>query len=662
MKTTRTRAFFLALRLALPGIGVLLGLGLVQPAAAQHNLVDDSGVINLYDPYCLAGGPDDGCNLESFAVIYDTTTGSSLDALDQTSVSLDSFDDGYNAFVCGYIYQDGAIYASGCIGDDGNGVAAVGGSVAISTANGPHQYTVLTDSYYDYYVNGGCESGGSCYFITSTQVAAWIGPPRVTSVSPAYVFVGTSGTITIGGQALVNPFGAGSTTVMAVPAVTGATGLTLSANAFTATQGTANDQATLTATTGPWDIGLGTQLGSTFYSSTTKGLFTVGDPTPSISSVNPNSWTAGQTNIPVTIKGSYFGSNPQLIIVGSGITSYSITSHVDNGQPNGAQIGANVSVFACALAGTATITVTSQGYNGSGFTPAYPGQSSSGTSTASIVATQTGLIGITGANLETNAVNITLSGTSCDTGSLDVTANGVSNHPQTAYNGGAPVGPGSYNVALNRPNMPADTYSSVTGDWNFSPTPAQTMFNLTKTWWVQGYTQHTQYNTPAESKCSTTQATAFIYNPSACTWSSALSMSKQFISQAELNGTGTADKSGHALLHAYGGQCKNYPSGASSSNSFYSISSVTGACNVALNGSSVATYPNPKAKGSKWNCNDDLLIVNSSNANVAIDKVLDYCPACSKWGPGYVAHVDHYSSSNACTLSSLPGNWAADTH
>jgi len=101
---TRARAFFnffFPLRRALLGLGLFVGLGLGLPhlALAQQNLVNDSGVINLYDPYCLAGGPDDGCNLESFAVIYDTTTGSNLDALDQTSVSLDSFDDGYNAFL-----------------------------------------------------------------------------------------------------------------------------------------------------------------------------------------------------------------------------------------------------------------------------------------------------------------------------------------------------------------------------------------------------------------------------------------------------------------------------------------------------------------------------------------------------------------------------------
>jgi len=646
----RTHVFFV--------LALFSALVFPHSAVAQNDIFSDTGVIDV-TYICDTVNGDDGCFLEGFAVLYGDTSSTNLHGLSQTSVSADSFDDGWDGYVVGDVLQDGTEIAGPAkAGDNGQGVAAIVWNVPINL-NATHVFDVRTDSYYNYFASGGgCAGNGGCVYIASTQQMVTLGRPAVTSVSPPYVFVGTTGTLTLNGSNFVNPFG-NPTSIST--SKSGGTGFSVSTGTVGQTQASAPYTAALTATTGNWDIGLSYSLGSSVLVST-FGSFTVGDPTPVISSISPSSWNAGQTNIPVTIKGSYFGSNPQLIIVGSGITSYSITSHVDNGQPNGAQIGANVSVFACALAGTATITVTSQGYNGTGFTPAYPGQSSSGTSTASIVATQTGLIGITGANLETNAVNVTLSGTSCDTGSLDVTANGVSNHPQTAYNGGAPVGPGSYNVALDRPNMPADTYSSVTGDWNFSPTPAQTMFNLTKTWWVQGYTQHTQYNTPAESKCSTTQATAFIYNPSACTWSSALSMSKQFISQAELNGTGTADKSGHALLHAYGGQCKNYPSGASSANSFYSISSVTGACNVALNGSSVATYPNPKAKGSKWNCNDDLLIVNSSNANVAIDKVLDYCPACSKWGPGYVAHVDHYSSSNACTLSSLPGNWAADTH
>jgi hypothetical protein len=284
--------------------------------------------------------------------------------------------------VCGFIYQDGVLYASGCASDDGNGVAAVGGHIAINTLNGPHNYSVLTDSYYDYYYNGGCESGGTCAFIVSTQVAAEIGAPQINSVSPAYVFVGTSGTLTLNGLSFVNPFGGNPTTIGATKS--GGTGFTVSTGSVNATQATASYTSALTSTTGNWDIGMSYNLGGTIVQGV-FGSFTVGDPPPSISTVNPSQWTAGQTNFPVTISGSYFGSNPQLTVVGGGATA-SITSHTDTGQPNGATINTSVSVpNACDASGSVTITVTSQGYNGSGFAAAYPGESSSATASATII-------------------------------------------------------------------------------------------------------------------------------------------------------------------------------------------------------------------------------------------------------------------------------------
>jgi len=108
----------------------------------------------------------------------------------------------------------------------------------------------------------------------------------------------------------------------------------------------------------------------------------VGDPTPSITSVSPSAWTAGQSYT-VTITGSGFGSDPSLTVAGSGITS-SITSHSDTGGAGGAKITASVTVSLCTPAETASIVVTSTGYNGSGFTPAYSGQSSSGSSSATV--------------------------------------------------------------------------------------------------------------------------------------------------------------------------------------------------------------------------------------------------------------------------------------
>src|ERR1700675_3609548 len=257
--------FLFTLRVDLLSLGLLLGLGLPQLAAAQQNIVDDSGAIGMN--YLCDNSGEDNCLLESFAVIYDDTTTSSLDVVDQTSVSFDSFDDGWDAYVCGFIYQDGVLYASGCASDDGNGVAAVGGHIAINTLNGPHNYSVLTDSYYDYYYDGGCESGGTCAFIVSTQVAAEIGAPQINSVSPAYVFVGTSGTLTLNGLSFVNPFGGNPTTIGA--SKSGGTGFTVSTGSVNATQATASYTAALTSSTGNWDLGMSYNLGGTIV----QGVF-----------------------------------------------------------------------------------------------------------------------------------------------------------------------------------------------------------------------------------------------------------------------------------------------------------------------------------------------------------------------------------------------------
>lgn len=271
---------------------------------------------------------------------------------------------------------------------------------------------------------------------------------------------------------------------------------------------------------------------------------------------------------------------------------------------------------------------------------------------------------ITDADLESNDVKVTLSGPQGTLGAYEVIANGTNGSEYLANaNNGQPVGPGSYIATFNRPLMPPDTYTSVTAIWNTNSGTYSVQYPLSRTWWVQGLTYHTQYNTPRESLCTTPQATAYIYNPSTCVFTP-ISMSAQFISQAILNGTGIADVSDNGtLLHGDSGQCKSsYPSGASPKNSFYVITAVTGSCHNTLDANSVATYENPQTLGSPWNCGDNLLVVNSSNSNVGIYDVQDGCPACKTWPSGYTAHVDHYNTSNACSLTNLPGNWSADTH
>jgi hypothetical protein len=364
---TRTHAFFV----------LALFLALVFPhfAFAQNDLVSNTGVIDV-TYICDTVNGDDGCYLEGFAVIYGDTSSLNLHGLSQTSVSADSFDDGWDGYVVGDVLQDGKeIAGPSQAGDNGQGVSVIIWNVAINL-NATHVFDVRTDSYYNYIGNAGCAGGGTCVYIASAQQMVTLGRPAVTSVSPPYVFVGTTGTLTLNGSNFVNPFG-NPTSISA--SKTSGTGFSVSTGTVGSTQASAPYTAALTATTGNWDIGLTYSLGSSILIST-FGSFTVGDPTPTISSISPSSWAAGQVNIPVTIKGSGFGSNPQLVI--AGVTS-TITGHSDNGQPGGAVITANVSVPGCAT-GTAGVTVTSEGYNGTGFGNAYPGQPSYVVSTATI--------------------------------------------------------------------------------------------------------------------------------------------------------------------------------------------------------------------------------------------------------------------------------------
>jgi hypothetical protein len=96
----------------LPGVFLLaaslLALGIPQLTFAQQNIVDDSGIID-FNNICHPGavGQHDGCDLEAWAMLYADTNSTNLHTLSQTSVTVDSLDDGFNAFVCTKIAKDG---------------------------------------------------------------------------------------------------------------------------------------------------------------------------------------------------------------------------------------------------------------------------------------------------------------------------------------------------------------------------------------------------------------------------------------------------------------------------------------------------------------------------------------------------------------------------
>jgi hypothetical protein len=101
---------------------------------------------------------------------------------------------------------------------------------------------------------------------------------------------------------------------------------------------------------------------TTAFGTSNSLTFTVADPTPVISSIDPSTWYAG-TSKNVTITGTGFGSNPSVGITATGV-SKSIQSASDT------QIVLQLSVDSSASdQSNVPVTVTSSGYGGNNFVP-----------------------------------------------------------------------------------------------------------------------------------------------------------------------------------------------------------------------------------------------------------------------------------------------------
>jgi hypothetical protein len=183
--------------------------------------------------------------------------------------------------------------------------------------------------------------------------------PVITSISPTGAPFSTDTSVTINGENFDDP---GMT--VAISGGIQAKNLSCSSS----TQCTATFDTSGETTVGTQDMYL-----SSDYGHSNSEDFEVGDPTPSIDNVSPPIWPAGTTT-PVTITGSGFGTKPLISLSDSSI-SYSITNATDNGLPHGASITANVTVPAPNPGEGVTVSVTSQGYSGNGFTRSTSGQS-----------------------------------------------------------------------------------------------------------------------------------------------------------------------------------------------------------------------------------------------------------------------------------------------
>lgn len=101
--------------------------------------------------------------------------------------------------------------------------------------------------------------------------------------------------------------------------------------------------------------------------SSSSAQTTVSDPTPTISSISPDTWRAGATTA-IQIAGSGFGTNP---VISS--SDPSITFAVNHMSSNDTLLNATVTVPSGTPPEGVTVTVASNRYSG-GFLPGYPGQ------------------------------------------------------------------------------------------------------------------------------------------------------------------------------------------------------------------------------------------------------------------------------------------------
>ena len=219
-------------------------------------------------------------------------------------------------------------------------------------------YTVIATAYSCPYFG---EGSTDCYPIGDVSVSMVAGVPQIYSVTPSTDVPGSSGTITVDGNYLLDPFN------NQVDSASIGGGVSLSPGGE-ATQGeiTLNYTIPQDATTGPQNLTLTNRFGTS-----SPATFTVGDHTPVIYQISQPTWQAGITTTGVTFSGQYFGTNLPVLNFSDPAIGYMITSNGDT------QIVANITVDKSDPGGTVSVSVTSTGYGGIGF---YPGQGQSSTS------------------------------------------------------------------------------------------------------------------------------------------------------------------------------------------------------------------------------------------------------------------------------------------
>src|SRR5229473_1692885 len=138
---------------------------------------------------------------------------------------------------------------------------------------------------------------------------------------------------------------------------------------------------------------------------------------------------------------------------------------------------------------------------------------------------------VTSADLVQNQVNVTLTGPGLS-GVLTIAVTGASNTYTLMANGGTAVSAAQYSIALVRPDIVQDTYSSITATWDVGTTPPLTnTFSLSPTWYVSGTVQNTVYIKVYESACSGSPTAGYwTFDQNSCAFT-AVNLKSSFASQ-----------------------------------------------------------------------------------------------------------------------------------
>ncbi|MDR3674359.1 MAG: hypothetical protein P4N24_02640 [Acidobacteriota bacterium] len=336
--TLRGASYLLALAVLLAGF--------CQPAAAQN--IEQVHEIEYEEE-----------TIECISAILASTSDYEIDTYGETQIFYYGEWDGYGAYVESYLYSNNSVIDEAWDEDDEMGIAAIEMADSVELGN-----TYLLVSYH-YLDDGDCD----LWSIDSTNASVVAGTPYITTIDPFSAQVGTSVAINVYGDNLIDPF-----TDDIDPSIAGA-GFTFNSASGYSSPVTVNYSIALNASTGNLALTLSNRFGTS-----NGATFNVYDPPPSISSIAPSSWDAG-TSPRVVISGTGFGTNPLLTISPASAQCQNMQAS-DNGAY--AQITCPQMVTSVNASGPLVITVTSQGYNGTGFAQRNPPVQNSANGTVTI--------------------------------------------------------------------------------------------------------------------------------------------------------------------------------------------------------------------------------------------------------------------------------------